>query len=275
MNLIRRAGHLCFLMLALALTGSALAQPVPHASLTPRDLSPFRAIAADMLGIVSTGNLGRAKSRAGDLEKTWDRAEATLRPRNPEQWIAIDKAIDLALLQLRANKPQADRARDALQQLLGEFDQAPKAVAGQAAAISSAKVSIADVIGILEKSRAGETVLDVSFELNDNQPAYAVRTYANGKVWDGLVDGMTGALTGNSILTDESALDDEDKAEVAALRGLKVTLRQALATAEKDNPGRVLSAGLEQRGRRVVWEILFQGAKRSEVQIDPVNGTIL
>jgi hypothetical protein len=53
----------------------------------------------------------------------------------------------------------------------------------------------------------------VSFEPKDGQPAYAVRTYGNGKVWDGLIDGITGAAIGGGTITDESALDEEDKAE--------------------------------------------------------------
>jgi hypothetical protein len=49
---------------------------------------------------------------------------------------------------------------------------------------------------------------------------------------------------------DESALDAEDKAELVALKGAKITLRQAIASAEKANGGRALNAGLEQvRGR--------------------------
>jgi hypothetical protein len=45
---------------------------------------------------------------------------------------------------------------------------------------------------------------------------------------------------------DESTLDAEDKAELAALKGAKITLRQAIASAEKANGGRALNAGLEQ-----------------------------
>jgi uncharacterized membrane protein YkoI len=119
-------------------------------------------------------------------------------------------------------------------------------------------LSIADIIAALEKLRADESVLDVSFEPKDGQPAYAVRTYANGKVWDGQIDGLTGAAIGDGTVTDESALDDEDKAELAASIHVKITLRQAIETAEKANDGRALNAGLEQVRGRVVWDILFQ-----------------
>jgi hypothetical protein len=68
-----------------------------------------------------------------------------------------------------------------------------------------AKLSIADTIAAIEKLRADEIVLDVSFESNAGEPTCAVRTYANGKVSDCLVDGITGAAIGDGSVTVESA----------------------------------------------------------------------
>jgi uncharacterized membrane protein YkoI len=267
---------LCIVLLAFPLSSEAIAQHAANQTLTQRDLSAFRIIAQDTLAIVNTGNLGRAKSRIKDLEADWDRAEATLRPRSPEQWRKIDKAIDAALQQLRAVSPQAAAAKETLQSLLAALDRPKEGTAGNADAAVSAKLSIADTIAALEKLRANESVLDVSFEPKDGQPAYAVRTYANGKVWDGLIDGVTGAAIGDGTVTDESALDEEDKAELAALKNAKVTLRQAVESAEKANDGHALNAGLEQVRSRVVWEILFQDSTRHhQIHIDPITGRIL
>jgi uncharacterized membrane protein YkoI len=70
--------------------------------------------------------------------------------------------------------------------------------------------------------------------------------------------------------------DAEDKAELAALRGAKITLRQAIASAEKASGGRALNAGLEQVRGRAVWEILMQNATQpQQVHIDPITGKIL
>jgi uncharacterized membrane protein YkoI len=269
-------GALCFLLLAFCPSSEALAQHPVNQSLTQRDLSSFRGIAQDTLTIVNTGNLKLAKSRIKNLETDWDRAEAKLRPQNPEQWRRIDKAIDAALQQLRTDSPQATAANEVLQNLLAELDRPNEIAAGNAGSAISAKLSITDVIAALEKLRANENVLDVSYKPKDGQPAYAVRTYANGKVWDGLVDGVTGMAIGDGTVTDESALDDEDKAELAASKHAKVTLRQAIETAEKANDGRALNAGLEQVRGRVVWEILFQDAKRrQQIHIDPITGMIM
>jgi uncharacterized membrane protein YkoI len=275
----QRLGAPCFVLLVFSLSSEALAQHAANQVLTQRDLSSFRSIAEDTLAIVNMGNLKRAKSRIKDLETDWDRAEPKLRPRSPEQWRKIDKAIDAALQQLRADSPQAAAAKEALQSLLAELDQPNESAAvapGKAEATQSARLSIADIIAALEKLRADDSVLDVSFEPKDGQAAYAVRTYANGKVWDGLIDGLTGAAIGDGTVTDESALDDEDKAELAASIHAKITLRQAIEIAEKANDGRALNAGLEQVRGRVVWEILFQNAKHhQQIRIDPITGKIL
>jgi uncharacterized membrane protein YkoI len=270
-------GAVCVLLLALNLWGGAVAQDAANQARTLGDLSSFRTIAADTLAIVNGGNLARAKARIKDIETNWDRAEARLRPRNPERWLVIDKAIDAALVQLRADRPQAAASKDALQNLLASFDRPDQPGAGgEAATVELARLSVSDIITAAEKLQLGASVLDVSFEPQEGKPAYAVRTFANGKVWDGLIDGTSGAAIGQGTVTDESALDAEDKAEVTALKGAKITLRQALASAEKVNGGRALNAGLEQVRGRAVWEILIPSTpKPQQIHIDPVTGKIL
>src|SRR3978361_467306 len=135
---------LCTVLVSFSLSSQAIAQHAAKTTLTQRDLSAFRIIAQDTLAIVETGNLGRSKSRIKDLEADWDRAEASLRPRSPEQWRDIDKAIDAALQQLRAVTPQAAAAKEALQRLLAAFDPPKEGTAAQADAAVSAKLSIAD-----------------------------------------------------------------------------------------------------------------------------------
>jgi uncharacterized membrane protein YkoI len=281
----RAVGALCVLLLALNLWGRALAgdaanQSQPASQSQPLgDLSSFRTIAVDTLAIVNTGNLTSAKARIKYLETNWDKAEARLRPRNPGQWLLIDKAIDAALTQLRADRPQASASKEALQNLLASFDrpnQGATAAPGEAATDYSARLSVTDIIDAAEKLQVGASVLDVSFEPKDGQPVYAVRTYASGKIWDGLLDGTSGAAIDQGTVIDESALDAEDKAELAALKGAKITLRQAIASAEKADGGRALNAGLEQVRGRAVWEILIQNTPQPrQIHIDPISGKIL
>src|ERR1700676_2399283 len=118
----RALAALCLFVLALNISGPARAAEGANQNQPLGDLSSFRTIATDTLAIVNTGNLARAKARIKDLETNWDGAEAKLRPRNPERWRTIDKAIDAALMQLRADKPQASASKDALEGLLVSLD---------------------------------------------------------------------------------------------------------------------------------------------------------
>jgi uncharacterized membrane protein YkoI len=269
----------CLMLVAVNPAVHAAAQDAASQTQSLGDLSSFRAIAADTLAMLNTGHLARAKARISDLETSWDAAEPKLRPRDPERWRTIDKAIDAALAQLRADKAQAPGAKGALQELLASLDrpeQSATVAPGAAAAAQSARLSVTDIIAAAEKLQVGATVLDVSFEPKDGQPVFAVRAYANGKVWEGLLDGTSGAAIDQGTVTDESALDAEDKVELAALKGARITLREAIASAEKANGGRALNAGLEQVRGRAVWEILIQtSAQPQQVHIDPVTGKIL
>lgn len=96
-----------------AATASAAAASAQNSKLG--DLSSFATIEQDMLGMVNQGKLDSAKTRADDLEYTWDHAEAHLKPRNAKMWTQVDKTIDTVLRQVRAVHPDAAGCQAALQ----------------------------------------------------------------------------------------------------------------------------------------------------------------
>lgn len=86
------------------------------------DLSPMKAIVADVQKIAATGDLAAAATRITDWETAWDDAAAGMRPRNPDAWDKIDAASDKALKALRKGTPTADTVNPALTALMAALD---------------------------------------------------------------------------------------------------------------------------------------------------------
>ena len=86
------------------------------------DLSAFKKIAGDMLGMVRGGDMAGAKSRADDLETAWDKGQALMRPTNPEKWTVMDAAIDDVLKKVRSAKQNTADSGTSLESFIKVMD---------------------------------------------------------------------------------------------------------------------------------------------------------
>ncbi len=107
--------------------GEAATSRLQLAASTLGDLAPYRTIAADTLRIVDKGDVAAARTRIKDLETSWDKAEATLKPRDPAAWTMLDKMVDAALADLRTPLPKTADCAASLKALLAKMDDVGKA----------------------------------------------------------------------------------------------------------------------------------------------------
>ena len=97
--------------------------PKPVVKTSPLgDLSSFKTITQDTLNFVLAGKPADAKERIGDLEYEWDNAEAKLKRMDSTTWTEVDDAIDAALRQVRAVKPDAQKSKASLEALLATLN---------------------------------------------------------------------------------------------------------------------------------------------------------
>lgn len=103
------------------------AAPIRLAMSALGDLTPYRVIASDTLAIVEKGDIPAARARIKDLETAWDKAEATLKPKDGATWTAIDGMIDEALTDLRTPAPKPAACAASLKALIAKMDAVAKA----------------------------------------------------------------------------------------------------------------------------------------------------
>jgi uncharacterized membrane-anchored protein len=95
---------------------AAVAGAGPNAALG--DLSSFRTITQDTLGLLQRGDQAGATARVTDLETAWDQAQGRLQARDDAAWTRVDGKIDKVLKSLRASTPDPATETTALQDLL-------------------------------------------------------------------------------------------------------------------------------------------------------------
>ena len=95
--------------------------PAAGPNATLGDLSSFRTITQDTLGLLQRGDQAGATSRVDDLETAWDQAQGRLQARDSAAWTRVDGKIDTVLKTLRASSPDPAAETRALNDLLASL----------------------------------------------------------------------------------------------------------------------------------------------------------
>ncbi len=208
-------------------TPAAVVQSAPGASPAPRlsplgDLSVFRTITKDTLGLVNAGNQSGATTRITDLETEWDKAQARLKPKNDAEWTKIDGKIDTVLRQLRSTSPNPSTEKAALTDLLTTLGQPlPARPAGATAPphvsplgdLSVFRTITKDTLGLVNagnQSGATTRITDLETEWDKAQARLKPKNDAEWTKIDGKIDTVLRQLrsTSPNPSTEKAALTD-------------------------------------------------------------------
>jgi uncharacterized membrane-anchored protein len=188
------------------------------------DMTGFRTITQDTLGLLNAGDQAGATARITDLETSWDNSEARLKPKNKAAWTAIDGKIDTVLRELRSTSPQPVSEKAALTDLLTALGPvAPQAaapgIAGPGTGNTGPVAKTAHVTTLGDMSGFRKITQDTLRLLNaGNQSGASARITDLETAWD------------NS----EARLKPKDKAAWTAIDGkIDTVLRQLRSTSPK------------------------------------------
>jgi hypothetical protein len=101
--------------------GAPVAQLTPQqatANFPTADITQFRTITEDTLGLVTSGDQAGAKARITDLESAWDEDQSKLEPMDQTAWTFLDSEIDHVLTAVRAGNPDTADEQQALGALI-------------------------------------------------------------------------------------------------------------------------------------------------------------
>jgi uncharacterized membrane protein YkoI len=134
------------------------------------------------------------------------------------------------------------------------------------------RVPIRRAIAIAEARAAGANVVDIGFDEESDRVAYKVKTYQHNEIWTGTIDGSTGEIIGEGVITPVTNLEGREKHELANFKVSGMDLSEAIAIAEKYGAGTVFSAGLEeQNGKPIFAVVVVADGRLKEVVVEMVR----
>jgi uncharacterized membrane protein YkoI len=139
-------------------------------------------------------------------------------------------------------------------------------------ALQQAKITLQEAVVTAQKEIAGGRVIDADVgTVKGGKIGYAIKILKDGEHIV-RVDLQSGVI----ISKTSRRISPKDWKEMAELEGAKVTLAEALITAEKEMPGgRIMSAGVKEERRRTRYQIEIEKDGPHVVEIDPEDGRVL
>ena len=150
---------------------------------------------------------------------------------------------------------QQERNEGSDERLLAQFRAAP--------------MSLTQAIAVAERLHLGSRTAAVTFEISD-RPGYRVRTVKNEKIWENVVDVITGRTIGLETLLSMSDLEVDERDNIMALKSVGQELSEAIAIAEKAASGKAISGGLVKERDHVNFVVLILSEDLlKEVSLEP------
>lgn len=144
-------------------------------------------------------------------------------------------------------------------------------------AARSAKVSLTDAINTAEQQHHGK-VVSARFELRQGKPEYLIRAFNTNRqqLWIGHIDANSGQLIGHGETIPLSRVPKAEEPELTASQREGTSLAQAVRTAERQDGGKVLSAGLSTHDGQVSYrtELLKSNGRTQMAMINPRSGQV-
>jgi hypothetical protein len=181
--------------------------------------------------------------------------------------IALARLLPASPAMAASPPPAANLATPAEATGAAELD--ARTVDREIASFRAAAVSLQQAMTIAQKRHRDSSIADISFDSSSGRPAYQVKTLQGDHVLEHAIDADTGAVIGGEIVTPLSELDAEDRRNLAALRGLRQQLADAVVLAERVTSGRALSGGLTREAGNLSFAIVVisdEGLKKVLLQ---------
>ena len=134
----------------------------------------------------------------------------------------------------------------------------------------TATISLSDAAAVASKLHVGSSTVDVSFDDDQGNPVYRVKTMKQGTIWETTVDARTGSVQNAEASYRIDAMPADDRHVISRLKAVKPSLLDAIAVAERSTQGQALSGGLINSDGQIRFVILIaNGTYLKEVILDP------